>query len=787
MLRAFIGTFFCFLCLFINVLVIAQTKPIGAPAKSGLLKGFVFDKKTGEPVLNANIIIADGKNGEQTNIDGYFSITLPPGNYNVIITSIGYDSLVTNINLLPDAVLSKTFKINPKEIELEGYEIKAHQTEKKTKINIGVTNITPTQMKLLPSAGGEPDLAQYLQVLPGVVFTGDQGGQLYIRGGSPVQTGIYLDGVTIYNPFHSIGLFSVFETEAIRSADVFSAGFNAMYGNRTSAIVDVHTKDGNKNETKGMISTSPLMTRGMLEGPIYKSKSENGAGISYLVTAKTSYLDQSSKSIYSFLGEPFSSGLPYSFTDLYGKVTFSGDNGSKLNLFAMNFDDHAILQNSSDHTPIADYHWHNTGGGATFVVTPGSSAALIDGKFAVSNYNIGLSTLNNPLDSMPRSSQIGSFEGAINFTFFLPNYSQIKYGAEVSGIHTTLTYYSSAGITTPLDQQSTTAALYFLWRKDYGGKFILEPTIRVQYYSELNKLSPEPRIGLKYNINDNLRLKAAAGVYSQSIIGTKSDLDIVNLFSGFLLSPEQTINDIHGNPVSTNLQVAYHGVAGIELDLKDIEFNLEPWYKNFGQVDELNRNKLYVSDPDFIAAEGVAYGLDFSGKYSVGRVYLWAAVGMQEVDYTSVGSNNQIQTYPTPFDTRLNTNIVASYTLGKKRDWELSCRFNMHAPFPFTQTQGFYEQLNMAQNGIGTNYLQTNGALGVLYADQINGGRLSYYHRLDASIKRKMMLGKRYELDATFAITNIYNRQNIFYVNRLTNAQIYQLPLFPSANLTFNF
>jgi hypothetical protein len=225
--------------------------------------------------------------------------------------------------------------------------------------------------------------------VPGVIFTGDQGGQLYIRGGSPVQTGILLDGVTIYNPFHSIGLYSVFETDAIRSADVLTAGFNAEYGNRTSAIVDIHTKDGNKNRIAGKVSVSPLMARAMLEGPLKKAKTEDGGSSTFLLTVKNSYLEQTSKTIYGSMGEPFKSGLPYGFTDMYGKITLNGGNGSKLNLFAFNFDDRAKVLNDSNRSIVsADLHWNATGAGTTFVVTPGSSAALISGKFAFSKYNI---------------------------------------------------------------------------------------------------------------------------------------------------------------------------------------------------------------------------------------------------------------------------------------------------------------------------------------------------------------------------------------------------------------
>jgi hypothetical protein len=758
---------------------------------NGTIKGFVYDKKTGEPLIYTNVIVVNAKTGVQTDVNGYFSIALPAGSYTLLVTGLGLDSTEVTVNLLPNSIVTKKILLNQREVGLKEVNVSGRKTDKITRINTGVTNISPRELKLLPSAGGEPDLAQYLQVIPGVVFTGDQGGQLYIRGGSPAQTGIYLDGITIYNPFHSIGLFSVFETEAIRNVDVYTAGFSAQYGNRTSAIVDVHTKDGNKNEVSGIVSVSPIMTRFLIDGPLLKSKKEgSGAGITYLLTGKSSYLDQTSKTLYSGLGDEFARGLPYKFTDLYGKVTFSGDNGSKLNLFGLSFDDQAKLLSDSANAAypiVADYHWKARGGGGTFVVSPGNTSALIDGKFAYSNYSITRSNelVNIPADTIPSTSQINGFEGAINFTYFLKDYSQIRYGVEVSGTHTALNYYSAQGISTTEDRQSTLAGIYFLFRHNFNSKFILEPSLRIQYYSELNKVSPEPRIGIKYNVSDNVRLKAAGGVYSQNIISTKSDQDIVNLFTGFLLSPDQEIKDSHGNVVKSNLQTAYHGVAGIEMDIKAVEVNLEPWVKYFAQVDELNRNKQFPNQPDFVAADGVATGVDLSAKYNTQRIYLWAAMGYQSVNYTSIDATGHRQTYPTPFDTRFNGNAVAAYTMGKKKDWDLSARYNIHAPFPFTQTQGFYENVNMSS--LQGNPVQQNGAIGLVYADKINGGRLSWYHRLDVSVKKKFTLTKKSWLDVTAAVTNVYDRNNIFYVNRFTNTMKYQLPLFPSINVTWNF
>src|SRR5690606_26710382 len=231
-----------------------------------------------------------------------------------------------------------------------------------------------------------------------------------------------------------------------------------------------------------------------------------------------------------------------------------------------------------------------------------------------------------------------------------------------------------------LDRRNTLGAIYLMYRKNFNERFIFEPGIRMQYYSTLSKISPEPRLGLKYNLTDNIRLKAAAGLYSQNIISTRSDRDIVNFFNGFLLSPDQSVKNTEGKELPTNLQTAYHLIGGIEVDIRGIEFNLEPWYKNFTTNIELNRTKSLTNPGDFLAGNGVAYGLDFSGKYSQGRLFFWGVASYQHVLYKTLIAQTvldkpEVQEYAPPFDRRFNLNLVTSYTAGKKSDWEASLRF----------------------------------------------------------------------------------------------------------------
>jgi outer membrane cobalamin receptor len=260
--------------------------------------------------------------------------------------------------------------------------------------------ISSGDIHLLPSIGGQADLAQYLQVLPGIIFSGDQGGQLYIRGGSAIQNKVLLDGMVIYNPFHSIGLFSVFETDIIRNVDVYTGGFNAQYGGRISSIMDITTKDGNKKFTSAKVSLSTFGANLLLEGPLLKDNEKRGYSVSYILSAKNSYLSKTSKNIYSYID----GSLPYDFFDLYGKATLAATNGSKLNIFGFNFSDDVTQYKS-----IADFNWTNRGIGGNFVLLPGGTSAIIEGVFAYSDYTMKMS--DNGGDKM---SDINSFNVGLN-------------------------------------------------------------------------------------------------------------------------------------------------------------------------------------------------------------------------------------------------------------------------------------------------------------------------------------------------------------------------------------
>lgn len=747
-------------------------------AQTGSIRGFVYEKKTGEPVIFTSVYLYKSTYGGVTDVNGYFVISqIPPGEYTLMVTSIGYDTLSEKITVDKGAILTKKLYLDKATYVLKGAQVSAQMQEQKKEVKTSVVKITPKQIKQLPTIGGSPDLAQYLQVLPGVIFTGDQGGQLYIRGGSPVQNKVLLDGMIIYNPFHSIGLFSVFDTDILRNADIYTGGFGSEYGGRISSVMDITTRDGNKKRFGGKVGASVFGAKALVEGPLQKQKESGSGSSSFILSVKNSYLQESSKLFYEYVDE---NGLPFNYQDIYGKVSFNSGSGSKINFFGFNFQDQV------NYKAVSNFKWNSTGGGSNFIIVPGKSPALIQGVFAYSKYKMTLEEGDLP----PRESSIAGFNAGLNFSYFFKK-NELKYGVEMLGFKTDFNFFNSIGRKIE-EIQNTTEIAAFIKYKMVFKKLTIDPGFRFQWYASLSNVSPEPRIAMKYNINNNIRLKMSGGLYSQNLISANSDRDVVNLFYGFLSGPENLPKNFDGKTVKHKLQKSEHIVAGFEYDpIPSLTLTLEGYYKHFPQLTNLNRNKIYddtgeYSDQpdylkkDFIIESGDARGLDFSAKLDLDRFYFWGVYSFAFVD-----RYDGIIEYVPHYDRRHNVNLVASVYLGEDKEWEFDARWNFGSGFPLTLTNGYYGRVNF-NDGITSNYTSENESLSLIYGEP-NGGRLSTYHRLDINIKRKIQFTEESTLEIDLSVTNLYNRENIFYVNRITNERVYQLPILPSLGVNFSF
>ena len=733
-------------------------------AQTGNIRGFVYEKESGEPVIFCSVFLKGTNIGAATDINGMYNIAkVNTGVYTLVATYIGYDTTEVNITLKSGQILSKNLEIGESSVKLNEVKISAERAEMKTEVKAAAIKITKQDMEMIPTIGGEPDIAQYMQVIPGVVFTGDQGGQLYIRGGSPIQNKVLMDGMIIYSPFHSIGLFSVFDTDIIKNTDVYTGGFSAEYGGRVSSIMDIKTIDGNKKELGGKISANTFGSKLFIEGPL-----SSKGNTSFIFSGKTSYLDKSSELFYKYPTLYFDEkGLPYSYTDLYTKVSTKGKNGSKLNLFGFNFADKVNYEG------ISELNWNSKGIGSEFILIPAGSPVLIEGNFAWSSYNTLLKEFESNGTTRERSSEINGYNMGMNFTYFQPK-GKVKYGFDVHGFQTDYSTYNSVNskVGIPVNTSDFSAYLNYQFNSI---RWIVEPGFRLQYYGNIGA-SLEPRLGIKYIVSEKMRFKLSAGLYSQNLQSTISDRDIVNLFTGII----STDVDLDGD-YSQKLQKAQHLITGIEYDISNkIDFQLEGYIKDFYQLININRNMTSNDNSQFIVERGIAKGADALLKYKGKKLYIWAVYSLGLIT-----RNDGEREYSPHFDRRHNVNFVTSYKFGKNESWKADIRWNLGSGFPFTQTQGFYENLTFS-DGINTEYTTANGDLGIEYAD-LNRGRLPYYHSLDASVSKSIKVNKKVNIDMTASVTNAYNRENIFYFNRVKYERVNQLPIMPSFGASIKF
>ncbi len=761
-------------------------------SQDATIRGFVTDKSNAEPILFEKVKLLNKSDssivaGTLTDVNGYYLFPkVSFGNYLLVIENPKYISFVKEVAIsAKKGIIDISVKLETKDIkEIKQIDITGEEKKRKTDPLVSQLKLDKKGLERIPSIGAENDIVGAFSVTPGVVTTGDQGGQLYVRGGTPIQNKVLLDGMTIYNPFHSIGFFSIFETELVKNVDIFTGGFDARYGGRISSVMDISYRDGNRNEFGGKLSVSPFMVKAVVEGPFSKRKDGNPSSGSYVFTAKHSMLDYTSKSLYPRVND--GNGLPFNFTDLYGKITFNNKAGSKFSAFGF----HNI---DSVNYGIADLTWKASGGGMNFLLVPSSSSTLIKGHVNGSTYH----TTFSESSVEPRYSKIGGFDLGFDFTYFLRKESEMNYGFNFNGFNTSFITYNEIKRKIEATNFTTEIGTYYNIRI-VRNRWVIQPSLRGQIYASLGTISLEPRFAAKYNATEKFRIKLSGGRFSQNFTSASSDKDVVNLFNGLLSAPtnvqENFVNQFQKEKsIKNGIQYAWHAIGGFEFDVsKQITLNIEGYYKYFSQLSNINQNKMYedvsqfsekadVLKKDFIIEDGVTYGLDALLKYTGKRFFLWGVY--------SFGHSKRwdgFNSYFPVFDRRHNINLVGSYAFGKQKDVELNVRWNLGSGLPFTPSAGYYQGQNF-QNGVTTDLITANPSNVSMIMGTFNSQRLPYYHRLDITLKKQFSFKNKTVLEVIASVTNAYDRRNIFYVNRITFKQIFQFPILPSFGLSYKF
>jgi len=381
-----------------------------ALAQNAILRGFVTSAHNGEPIEGVNVALfrsATLITGAVTDADGFFALSrLSRGSYDIRISSVGYKTVIDSLALNRDEIRLYNTVLEEDGGQLDEVVVESGRTAGVARAIAGQTTITPAQIDRIPSADISGDLVNFLSNVPGIVTPGDRGGQLFVRGGEPWQNLVLLDGMWIYQPFHVLGFFSSFPSEIINQVDLYAGGFGSEYGGRLSSVIDVRSRNGNKNHRAGSVSVAPFVVAGHLEGPILNKKT------SFLVSVRESVIDQGASNL---VRDP----LPFSFGDQFAKIHSEFSRNSQFSATLLRTHDDGVIFDGNPNQPRETVRWKNRALGIRYIVLPRAFPVFVE--FLISGSRI--TTSQGPIGAPRRTSRLGSLNTTVNVSHF---YGDVK-------------------------------------------------------------------------------------------------------------------------------------------------------------------------------------------------------------------------------------------------------------------------------------------------------------------------------------------------------------------------
>lgn len=724
----------------------------GAQDRSATIRGFVTDESDGQALSGVNVVLRDPEGtlfGAATDSDGFYAVTrLAPGRYALRVSFIGYRTVADTVDLRPGENRTLNLALEPDQAELDEVVVESDAEGGAARVTAGVQTVRPQDLRVIPTPGVSGDLAAYLTTVPGVVTTGDRGGQFFIRGGEPSHTLTLLDGMYVYQPFHVLGFYSAFPSDILNSADVHAGGFGARYSGRISSIIDVKTRNGNKRSFEPSVSLSPFVTSGLFEGPLVRDR------ISFLASGRLSTVEEIAS---RYVNEP----LPYRFGDLFGKVHAVLHDNHQLSVSALHTFDRGTLDRDARVGTADEIRWSNTVYGARYVVLPKILPILAEVLFSISN----LQTELGPPGEPSRSSEIQSFNLAVNIAQYAGR-SVVDWGfflraptiqSELGGLYQNV---ASNYDRSPNPGFHVEPDLYL------GRGLRLRPGIVGQLVGNKGFFL-EPRLRAVWEGGPH-RISAAGGLYRQDVVGLTDRRDVTNIFTAWTDTPLGRASR------------AVHALVGYGVTpVRGVDVAVEGFYKRL--------SSLYISEwtafPRFTSrlqeASGDALGVDVRLEVRRGSFYGFVNYGLSSVEYEAMQGSLQHWfgtsrlAFRPPHDRRHQVNVLLSTTL---REFDLSLRWNFGSGLPYTKVRGFDGFVLMDGP---VDVFDEPGIPRVIY-DRPFGGVLPAYHRLDASVERSFPLGRRGELTLQASVINVYDRANLFALDLFTLERTDQLPVVPT-------
>ncbi|GJQ20449.1 MAG: TonB-dependent receptor [Bacteroidia bacterium] len=714
------------------------------------IRGIITDSTTAEKLPFANVVLAGTNKGAASNINGFYLIpNVPPGEYTISASSVGYERKQQRVFVGLTGPVIVNLSLVPTTVEMAEVVVTESGKRELKEINTSVHILDQKDIKIVPVTVQE-DVFRSITILPGIVSTSDVNSHFYVRGGGGDQNLILLDGMKIYNPFHAFGIFSIFDSDIIKTTEVYTGAFPPGYGGRLSSVVNMTTRDGKGTGVGGRANVNFLSTKLQMEGPIFTN-------YRWFVNARKSIFE---KTITRFLDQ----STPVDFYDAFFKVTNVSEEDSKFSV--QGFFSGDDLVNSSPLEP--NYRWRTYAVGAT------ASGLIQDRLFvhavAYENFFKGERDAKNSPAVTPSLTTVKESGVRAEATYYSDDQDLYFFGFEFS--FPTLEYrlINTFGAPRRLFGTRADASLWARyqmklssWKFDGG----IHADIGSLFERGAGLEAMQPRVNASVTVGGGWTLKFSYGRFSQYMITVNNEDDVISIFDAWI-------------PIPKDLQSeqADHYVAGVEGNiLPALSLSLQGYFKNYSSLVTYNRDKIDAQDPDYINSRGRSYGMEALVRYGIPLVDLYAAYTL---GWTIVNANGF--EYPPRHDRRHTLNLLS--VLHMTRDIDFTLRWEFGSGFPFTQTIGYYDRLTLDDVFDGGYAEETGEPYSIL--GQKNAARLPTYHRLDLSLSYRFLLGPL-KGTAGMHVINVYNRKNLFYFDRKTGQRTNMLSFFPSATLNLEY
>lgn len=726
--------------------------------------GFVEDKTTGERLAGATFYENLSGKGIACNGYGFYSIALPEGNYSFRISYVGYTTKFINITLRADTVMN--VELLPAglldEAVVKGKRSFVQNTQ------MGVHNLPLEQCKAMPSVLGEADVLKSLHYLPGVNSGIEGSAGFSVRGSSPEQTQIQLDGMPVYNVNHLFGYFSAFNGEALKDLTLYKGAVPARYGGRLSSVLDIAMREGNIKNFEGNIAVSPLAASLTLEGPIKKDKA------SFLVSGRYTWLNALLQAAYKITDSDFNMGI--GFYDFNAKINWKAGKRDHLYLSMYNGRDgiyyKSVNEGKADRTRFS---WGNTGTSIRWnrIVNP---QMFMNTQVYYSRFrNLQETKIYNSetrgYDISKSYSDLEEVAIKTDWDFIPSNAHRLRFGAMISKKHYAPEMsYRRVNTNSSLMRDVTrgdlwTAELYAEDTWTLSSRWIANIGLRgtALHTPGRNYYSVEPRLALTYLLNDRNALKASWSYMQQPLHL------LANTYVGMPAELWVPVTN-RVKPGRSNLfSVGYYR----QLPL-DMEFSAEVYYNDLQRVIRYKEGASYLKYKDatwqdhIYTGQGRGYGIEAMLNKTSGALNGWISYTWSRAERSFDGIKNGIW-FPYEYDRRHKLNVAVNYTFATEETQKytkiLALNFTYASGNYTTAGQQFYQPAPLP--GGQTN---PNNFHGWEYMPYPNNTQLPAYHHLDVAFHLK---GKKKKYDSwTFGIYNIYGRKNpSFYFSANKNGK----------------